>query len=151
MSQQNPILVYVTHAWETSDDYLRVFEFLESARNFYYRNCSEPEHRPVDQGVEGLREDYRRQMRPAEVVVALGSLYARNRDALLFQLHFAQGSKKPVVLLSGFGRELALPRDVTDMVNERVGWEQRGLVDAIRRTARHENTGRWDTIEFKLD
>ena len=28
---------------------------------------------------------------------------------------------------------------------------ERALVDAIRRQARHEDTTRWDTIEFKLD
>ena len=33
MSQNNPIRVFVTHSWEVSDDYLRVFEYLESARN----------------------------------------------------------------------------------------------------------------------
>ena len=43
MSQANPIRLFVTHAWELSDDYLRVFEYLESARNFFYRNYSTPD------------------------------------------------------------------------------------------------------------
>jgi hypothetical protein len=74
MSQRDPIRVFVTHAWEQSDDYLRVFEFLESARNFYYRNCSNPDQHPVDKSVEGLREELRQQIAPAEVVVALSSM-----------------------------------------------------------------------------
>jgi len=40
MSQANPLRLFVTHAWEMSDDYLRVFEYLESAQNFFYRNFS---------------------------------------------------------------------------------------------------------------
>ena len=32
-----------------------------------------------------------------------------------------------------------------------VDWDERGLVDAIRRLARHENTARYDTIEFKIE
>ena len=32
-----------------------------------------------------------------------------------------------------------------------IDWSERELVDAIRRQARHEDTARWDTIEFKLD
>ncbi len=40
MSQADPLRLFVTHAWENSDDYLRVFEYLESARNFFYRNYS---------------------------------------------------------------------------------------------------------------
>ena len=42
MSQANPIRLFVTHIWEDSDDYLRVFEYLESARNFFYRNTARP-------------------------------------------------------------------------------------------------------------
>lgn len=151
MAQRDPIRVFVTHAWENSDDYLRVFEYLESARNFYYRNCSAPEQRPVDTSVEGLREELRRQISAAEVVIACAGLYASHRDVLVFQLHYAKASDKPVVLLPGFGREVVLPRDVAGLADETVGWDERALIDAIRRQARHEETTRWDTIEFKLD
>ncbi len=151
MSQRDPIRVFVTHAWEQSDDYQRVFEFLESARNFYYRNCSNVEQHPVDKSVEGLREELRRQISPAEVVVALSSLYAAHRDLLVFQLHYAKASDKPVILLAGFGRELVLPREVTGLADVSAGWDERALVDAIRRQARHEETTRWDTIEFKIE
>ena len=46
MSQAHPIRIFVTHVWETSEDYLRVFEYLESATNFFYRNFSTPEQAP---------------------------------------------------------------------------------------------------------
>ncbi|HEX9473955.1 MAG TPA: hypothetical protein VF931_07185 [Steroidobacteraceae bacterium] len=151
MSQPDPIRVFVSHAFELSDDYLRVFEFLESARNFYYRNCGGPEQRPVDMTTEGQHAALRQQMGTAEVVVALSSLHAGHRELLLFQLNYARASEKPVVLLPGFGRELALPAEVLQMTAERARWEERGLVDAIRRQARHEETTRWDTIEFKID
>ena len=151
MSQRDPIRVYTTHAWELSDDYLRVYEFLESARNFYYRNCSSPEQRPVDTSTEGQREELRTQMQAAEVVVALASLYGTHRDLLVFQLHFAKAGNKSVILLPGFGLEQVIPRAVTDLVDVQVGWDERALVDAIRLQARHEETTRWDTIEFKID
>ncbi len=151
MSQSDPIRVYTTHAWELSDDYLRVYEYIESARNFYYRNCSNPEQRPVDTGTEGLREELRRQMGSAEVVVALSSLYGSHRDLMVFQLHFAKASNKPVILLPGFGCELVMPRTVTELIDSLAKWDERDLVDAIRRQARHEETQRWDTIEFKID
>jgi hypothetical protein len=151
MSQSDPIRVYTTHAWELSDDYLRVYEYLESARNFYYRNGSNPEQRPVDTSTEGQRDELRRQMAEAEVIVALSSLHASHRDLLVFQLHFAKASNKPVVLLPGFGCELPLPRTVTELIDLQASWDERALVDAIRREARHEETQRWDTIEFKID
>ena len=151
MSQRDPIRVFVTHAFELSDDYLRVFEFLESARNFYYRNCGGPEQRPVDISVEGLHEALRQQMAKAEAVVAISSLYTTHRELLLFQLNYAKASEKPVVLLPGFGREVALPAAVMQLSAERAKWDERALVDAIRHQARHEETTRWDTIEFKID
>jgi hypothetical protein len=151
MSQRDPIRVFVTHAWEQSDDYLRVFEYLESARNFFYRNVSTPDKAPIDLGVEGRREDLRRQITACEVVVALSSLQASQRDLLVFQVNFAKASDKPVLLMPGFGRDVEVPVYISGLADERPGWDERALVDAIRRQARHQESTRWDTIEFKLD
>jgi hypothetical protein len=142
--------VFVTHAWETSDDYLRVFEYLESARNFFYRNLSEPE-RAMPAEREAQREELRRQMAQAEVVVGLPGLAAKHRDLAAFELTFAKAANKPVVLLKHFGSNAPLPAELTSLADEMVDWDERALVDAIKRHARHEDTTRWDTIEFKLD
>lgn len=150
MSQTNPVRIFVTHAWENTDDYLRVFEYLESARNFFYRNFSTPDHRPVGDK-EALREDLRRQIAPVEAVIALSSLFETHQDLLLFELHFAKAAQKPVVLMKPFGAQRPLSKVLTDLADEIVDWDERALVDAIRRQARHEDTTRWDVIEFKLD
>lgn len=150
MSQANPVRLFVTHVWENSDDYLRVFEYLESARNFFYRNYSTPDKRPGGDR-EALREDLRRQIASVEAVIALSSLYDAHKDLFTFQLLYAQASHKPVVLMKPFGGGHAIPKDVLDLADEVVDWDERALVDALRRQARHEETTRWDTIEFKLD
>ena len=150
MSQSDPLRLFVTHAWENSDDYLRVFEYLESARNFFYKNTSTPEQRPSGDR-EVLREDLRRQIAAAEVVVALSSLYDTHQDLLTFQLLFAQASHKPVVLMKPFGARRDVPKAVLDLTNEVTEWDERALVDSVRRQGRHEDTTRFDTIEFKLD
>jgi len=150
MSQANPLRLFVTHAWEGSDDYLRVFEYLESARNFFYRNYSTPDRSPGGDK-EAQREDLRRQIAPVEAVVGLSSLYDTNRDLLTFELLFAQASHKPVVLMKPFGTRKDVPKEILDLASEVVEWDERALVDALRRQARHEETTRWDTIEFKLD
>jgi hypothetical protein len=150
MSQANPIRLFVTHLWEDSDDYLRVFEYLESSRNFFYRNTSKPELRP-DGDKEAQKEGLRKQIAPVEVVVALSSLYAVSQDMLTFQLLYAQASQKPVVLMKAFGSQAPVPKVLADLADEVVDWDERALVDAIKRQARHEDTTRWDTIEFKMD
>ncbi|HEV2230187.1 MAG TPA: hypothetical protein VGR86_14670 [Steroidobacteraceae bacterium] len=150
MSQANPVRLFVTHAWENSDDYLRVFEYLESARNFFYKNYSTPDRRPSGDK-EALREDLRRQISPVEVVIALSSLFGSQPDLLTFELLYTQANHKPVVLLKPFGGGGEAPKAILDLADEVVAWDERALVDAIRRQARHEETTRWDTIEFKLD
>ena len=150
MSQANPIRLFVTHMWEDNDDYFRVFEYLESAKNFFYRNDSTPDH-PPSGDKEAQREDLRKQMAPVEAVVAVSSLLQSHRDMFTFQLLFAQASQKPVILMKPFGSQAVLPKAITDLADEIVDWDERALVDAIRRQARHEDTTRWDTIEFKLD
>jgi len=150
MSQANPLRLFVTHAWEMSDDYLRVFEYLESARNFFYRNSSMPEQRPGGEK-EAQREELRRQIKPAEAVIALSSLNDTHQELLNFQLLYARASHKPVVLMKPFGARKEVPGTLLELATEVVEWDERGLVDAIRRAARHEDTARWDTIEFKLD
>ena len=150
MSQANPIRLFVTHLWEPADDYLRVFEYLESSRNFFYKNFSVPERRPQGDR-EAMKQALRSQITPAEVIVALSSLYEQDQDLLTFQLLYAQACQKPVVLMKPFGTGKPVPRAIADLADEVIDWDERALVDAIRRQARHEDTTRWDTIEFKLD
>lgn len=147
---QNPIRLFVCHLWAEPDEYARVFEYLEAPGNFYYRNTSEPHlKRPIDK--EAQREDLRRQIAPAEVVIVTPGLYLEQPELVGFQLTFAKAADKPVVALEFFGSTDKLPKGITDFADEVVGWNARDLTDAIRRQARHEDTTRWDTIEFKLD
>jgi hypothetical protein len=151
MSSRDPIRVFVTHCFEEGDDYMRVFEYLESARNFYYRNCSLPDSKPSLASPEAVREELRKQMAPAEVIVALTGLYQVQQDLFLFELNCAKANDKPVVLLPLFGREQPKIKALDGLVDETIAWDERALVDSVKRQARHEETTRWDTIEFKLD
>jgi hypothetical protein len=127
-----------------------VFEFLESTGTFYYQNFSAPDRLPSSDK-EAQREELRRQIAPAEVVIALTGLHQTHPDLLLFQLNYTKACDKPVVLLEAFGAKADVPKVLRDLADEVIGWNERELLDAIRRQARHEDTSRFDTIEFKLD
>jgi len=58
----NPIRLFVTHLYAPDETYFRVFEYLESQPNFYYRNLSTPDKPPRSKEKEAIREDLRRQM-----------------------------------------------------------------------------------------
>jgi Thoeris protein ThsB, TIR-like domain len=150
MSAEDPIRVFVTHAFASHPDYHRVFEYLESSPNFFYRNCSVPDHPPAAGGKEALKEEYRTQLKSAEVVVALSSLYVENEYWTTYQMDAAQANNLPLVVMEPFGVSAKVPPDLAKRAAEVIGWDGRLIVDAIRRQARHEDTARWDVIEFKL-
>lgn len=150
MSEKNPIRLYVTHAFASHPDYHRVFEYLEALPNFFYRNCSVPDHLPSTGGKEALKEEYRAQLKNAEVVVVLCSLYVENEYWTTYQMDAAQASDLPLVAIEPFGVTAKVPPEVAKRAAEVVGWNERNIIDAIRRQARHEDTQRWETIEFKL-
>jgi hypothetical protein len=150
MSAKNPIRLFVTHAFASQPDYHRVFEYLEATPNFFYRNCSVPDHPPATGGKEALKEEYRTQLKTAEVVIVLSSLYIENEYWTTYQMDAAQASNLPLVAIEPFGGSVKVPAEVAKRAAEVVGWNERLMVDAIRRQARHEDTTRWDTIEFKL-
>jgi hypothetical protein len=150
VTQQNPIRLFVCHVWSDNEDYQRVFEYLESTSNFFYRNTSTPDKRPAGDR-EALREDLRKQIGEAEVVILPATLYRRNVDWVEFQLHCAKAFDKPVLVMEPFGGTDTLAPAVQEMADAIIPWDQRQLADAIKREARHEETTRFDVIEFKLD
>jgi hypothetical protein len=152
LAQENdPIRLFVTHLYAPDESYFRVFEYLESQPNFYYKNLATPDKPPRSKEKEAIREDLRRQMTDAEVVVVLSTLYLRDPGAIEYQCLYAQSSEKPLVVLEPFGTTEPVPAKLREMADEVVPWNGREMVDAIRRQARHEDTTRWDVIEFKLD
>jgi hypothetical protein len=133
-----------------SDDYSRVFEYLEASGTFYYTNTSQPQaKRPIDK--ESQREDLRRQIAPSEVVVVLPAVYQVTPELVLFQMNFAKAADRPIIAMEYFGSTEALPKAIRDLADEISPWNERSLIDALRRQARHQESTRWDTIEFKLD
>ncbi|MDP9197696.1 MAG: hypothetical protein M3O07_00575 [Pseudomonadota bacterium] len=151
MTENNPIRLFVTHLYAPDESYFRVFEYLESTPNFFYQNLATPEKPPRSKEKEAIREDLRRQMSDAEVIVLLSSLYGRDAVLIEFQALYAKSCDKPLVVLEPFGMEAPMPAKLREMADEVVAWNGRDMADAIRRQARHEDTTRWDVIEFKLD
>jgi hypothetical protein len=148
VSEKNPIRVFVTHTFESNADYHRVFEYLESAANFFYINVGNPEQAPGSGGKEALKDELLTQIKLSEVVIVLAGLFREHRDWIGFQMDAAEATEKPLVALEPFGGIEDVPPEVAQRADETVGWNERHIVDAIRRQARHEETTRWDVIDF---
>jgi len=150
MSEDNPIRIFVTHTFSDNADYARVFEYLESSSNFFYKNCSAPNRAPASGGKEALKEELRTQIQGAEIVLLPASMYADSPDWILYQMIAAQAMKIPIVALELFGGTGEVHSEIAKRINDTVGWNERLIVDAVRQHARGEDTKRFETIEFEL-
>lgn len=148
MSENNPIRVFVTHAFDESDDYLRVFEFLESVDRFYYLNVSHPERVPEAGGIEAAKEELITQIKEAEAVVVLPALYETNEPLARFLMDAADANDIPMITIRPFGGVAETPKVVVERTKEHIEWNDREMADALRRQARGEDTDRWEVIDF---
>ena len=148
MSESNPIRVFVTHAFQESDDYMRVFEFLESVDRFFYLNVSRPDNVPESGGIEAIKEELIGQIKEAEAVIVLPSLYEEKESMARFLMDAADANYKPMIAIRPFGGVAQTPAAVADRAKETIEWNDREMVDALRRQARGEDTQRWEAIDF---
>lgn len=148
MSESNPIRVFVTHAFEESDDYYRVFEFLESVDRFYYLNVSKPENIPAEGGLVATKDELIQQIKASEVVVVVPDVYARRPDLVNYMMDVAEANSIGMVAIRPFGGLTETPQEIVDRVQEHIEWNDRQIVDAIKRQSRGEDTARWEMIDF---
>lgn len=148
VSENNPIRVFVTHAFEETDDYLRVFEFLESVERFFYLNASKPENLPEQGGVEAIKDELIQQIKASEAVVVVADVYERQPDLVSYMLDVAEANNIGIVALRPFGGVLETADEIIGRAQEHIEWNDRELVDAIKRQGRGEDTARWEVIDF---
>jgi hypothetical protein len=151
VSEDNPIRVFVAHNFQQSDDYLRVFEFLESVERFFYLNVSKPEDMPDTGGMDAIKEALINQIKECEAVIVPASFYLEQNDLARFEMDVAEANEKPLIVIRPFGGVAETPQELHDRVKEHIEWNEREIVDALKRQARLEDTSRWETIEFTLD
>jgi hypothetical protein len=149
VSENNPFRIFPAHAWERDDDYLRLFEYLESTTNFFYRNVCDPDSSPAGESIAERRTRMLAAMKEAEVVLVAAGTYDTHRDWVDFAIAAAHAHDLPVIVLEHFGPQ-DLPQALREQADKIVGWNSRTIEDAIRMAARHDDTKRFDTIEFDL-
>ena len=148
MSESNPIRVFATHNFNESDDYLRVFEFLESVDRFYYINISQPENLPTTGGPQEIKDELIRQIKESEAVVVLASAWEQNADQVNFMMDVAEANGKGMIVIKPFGGVQETPPELVARCAEHIEWNDREMVDALRRQARGEDTSRWEVLDF---
>ena len=148
MSESNPIRVFATHNFSETDDYLRVFEFLESVDRFYYVNVSKPENLPTTGGAQELRDELIRQVKASEAMFVLSSAWEQNQDMVNFMMDVAEANKIGMIVIKPFGGMHETPPELVARCAEHIEWNEREMVDSLKRQARGEDTARWEALDF---
>lgn len=151
MSEKDPIRLFVAHLFQDDQDYLRVFEYLESRDKFFYLNTANPDAMPPDGGQEAMKQILIEQIQAAEIMVMTVATFDKNPDLVRFQMDAAQAKKMPILVIQSFGGTVAIQKEVLDRADDLVEWNDRVITDSIRRLARNEDTAMWEVIEFDPD
>ncbi len=148
MSERDPIRVFATHCFEENDDYLRVFEFLESVDRFYYLNVSKPENVPMAGGAQAIRDELIAQIKQSEAVLLLSSVYEQRPDLVQIMMDVAKVNKIKMIGIRPYAGIQETPEEIVERAEEIIEWNDREMVDAIKRHARGEETARWEVLDF---
>ena len=148
MSEQDPVRVFATHCFEENDDYLRVFEFLESVDRFYYLNVSKPENVPAAGGAQAIRDELNAQIKQSETVLLLSSVYEQRPDLLHFMMDVAKANEIKMIGIRPYAGIQETPEEIVERAEEIIEWNEREMVDAIKLHARGEETARWEVLDF---
>ena len=148
MSEENPIRVFVTHVFEETHDYLRVFEFLESDDKFYYLNVSKPESIPEKGGIDSIKEELIVQIKASEAIIVLPAVYEQKPDLVNYMMDVAEANELGIFTIRPFGGLLETPPALEDRTGNAVEWNARQIIDRLKLEARGEDTQRWEVIDF---
>lgn len=148
MSENNPIRVFATHCFDESDDYLRIFEFLESVDRFYYVNVSKPENLPTTGGAQESKDELISQIKASEALFVLPSTFEQNRELTNFMMDVAEANSIGMITIRPFGGMQESPPELVTRCAEHIEWNDREMVDALKRQARGEDTSRWEVLDF---
>lgn len=148
MSEKDPIRVFVTHLFEESFDYLRVFEFLESVERFFYLNVAKPENVPTTGGLEAIKDELIQQIKQSEAIIVVADVFERRPELVSYMMDVAEANGIGIIAIKPFGGMADTAPEVAERAQEHIEWNDRQLVDAIRRQARGEDTSRWEVVEF---
>ena len=126
-------MIFISHAWNYSEHYGKIVEWLNGAPNFSWKNCSVPSTDSLpDKTSAGLMAGMTRQINPSQIVLVLGGMYAAHSGWIEYEILEAKRLNKPIVAVKPWGQE-RIPKIVQEASwCEPVGWNSASVIAAVR-------------------
>jgi len=126
-------MIFISHAWQYSEHYWTMVKWFNEEPNFVWRNCSVPSHDGLpDKTSAGLSRGMTRQIMPAQVVIALGGMYAAHSDWINYEIAEAQRMGKTIIGVKPWGQERVPLSVQTASVCPVVSWNRASVIQAVR-------------------
>jgi hypothetical protein len=123
--------IFISHAWDYTNEYERVVDFLNDFDELEWQNHSVPLDDPLDTVNDAhLRSRLQDQIRTTAVVLVLAGMYSAHREWIQNEIELANEFDKPIVGIRPHGSEQT-PNVVENAAVEMVGWRQKSIVRAI--------------------
>lgn len=127
--------LFISHGWYYNDDYKRLVELLNNARNFKWRNYSVPEDDPLAGGSrKKLAREIDNQIRLTNAVLVISRIYVAHRTWIKFEIDLADYYNKPIIGIQPRG-SINIPTMLQRPDVEIVKWNAKSIVNSIRRNA----------------
>ena len=87
-----------------------------------------------------------RQIKASEAVIIVADVYASATDLTKYMMDVAEANGIGMIAIKPFGGVAETDEEVIQRCNEHVEWNDREMVDAIKRQGRGEETARWEVV-----
>jgi hypothetical protein len=125
--------IFISHAWDYEEHYLKLEDWFDKEPNFTWSNCSVPSTAPLpDKSIKGLKEGMTCQINPSQVVIILGGMYAAYSDWIDYEIDEAQRMRKIIIGVKPWGQERIPLKVQNASICPMVGWNSASVIQAIR-------------------
>ena len=125
-------MIFISHAWNSNEQYWTIVNWLNEETNFSWSNCSIPSHDGLSETTsKGLSEGMTRQISPAQVVILIGGMYAVHSNWIDYEIQEAQRMGKTIIGVRPW-KQLRVPVNVQNASTKMVGWNRASIINAVR-------------------
>ncbi len=126
-------MIFISHAWQYNEHYYKLVGWFDKESNFLWRNCSVPSHDALpDNTKKGLEKGITKQIRPAQIIIILGGMYAAHSNWIDYEIQEAQRMEKLIIGIKPWGQR-RVPRNVQNSSSiPMVSWNRENIIKAVR-------------------
>jgi len=123
--------VFISHAWDRSNDYDHLANLLQNCKRFKCHNYSVPRTRSLDTRTDRqLERALRRQVGPASSVLIIAGMYVKHRKWIRKEIEITLEMNKNIIIVRPRGAQ-KMPRELQGFPQQ-VNWDTQNIVRAIR-------------------